>query len=300
MTGYWPHAAAMLCVAAALVGFAGNSLLARVALGDGHSDAATFTLVRLGSGAVVLAMLAWMRPSRAVGRTAETGDGRLLRDGLVSAAALFAYAAAFSYAYLEVGASVGALILFGAVQITMIGRGIAAGERPGGLTWIGFVLAAAGLVALTLPGAEAPDLGAAALMAFAGVAWGVYSLRGRGAADPLGSTAANFAGALPLAAVLGAAAWSTAHTNATGLVLATTSGAVASGLGYSLWYAALPSLSATEAAIAQLIVPVLTAAAAVALLDEAVTPRLVVSGAAIFAGVLLALLAGRPRAGRRC
>lgn len=298
MTRHWPRAAALLCAASALVGFAGNSLLARVALGGGHSDAATFTLVRLGSGALVLGLLAWIRPSRARGGRTDGGRRRVLA-GAVSAAALFAYASAFSFAYLEVGAGVGALILFGAVQITMIGRGLAAGERPGRLTWTGFALAAGGLVALTLPGAEAPDATAAALMAFAGAAWGVYSLRGRGALDPLGSTAANFTLTLPLAAMLSAATWSAAGADRTGLLLAVTSGAIASGLGYSLWYAALPSLSATQAAIAQLIVPVLTAAAAAVLLDEAVTLRLVASGSAIMLGVLLALVAGRPPAARR-
>ena len=291
MTRHWPRAAAVLFAAAALLGFAANSLLARVALGGGHSDAATFTVVRLGSGALVLAILAW-RPSggMAAGRPLPLLGAA---ERWVSAAALFAYAAAFSFAYVDVGASVGALILFGAVQVTMIGRGLAAGERPGALTWMGLALAAGGLIALTLPGAEAPDAGAAALMAFAGVAWGVYSLRGRGAADPLRSTAANFLFTLPLAALLSAATWSAFHASQTGLLLAATSGALASGVGYSFWYAALPSLSATQAAIAQLIVPVLTAAAAVMLLDEAVTVRLLTSGSAIASGVLLALLAGR-------
>jgi len=294
-----PHAAAMAWAAAALVGFAGNSLLARVALGQGHVDAATYTLVRLASGAAVLVLIASaLRRRTSAARAGGLPTGHV-RERIVSAAALFTYAAAFSFAYLEVGAGIGALILFGAVQITMIGRGLARGERPGRLTWSGFALAAGGLAALTLPGAEAPDAGAAALMGVAGLAWGIYSLRGRGAADPLGATAANFVAALPMAIVLSAAAWGGAHTSRTGLLLATVSGALASGLGYSLWYAALPSLTATEAAIAQLAVPILTAAAAVVLLDEAITLRLVLSGSAIVLGVLLALAASLRGAERR-
>jgi drug/metabolite transporter (DMT)-like permease len=283
--------------AAALVGFAANSLLARVALGGGHSDAATFTMVRLVSGALVLAALAW---GAARARSIRDPRRALVPGGRwVSAAALFAYAASFSYAYLDVGAGVGALILFGAVQVTMIGRGLAIGERPGLVTWIGLALAAGGLMTLTLPGAEAPDPAAATLMAVAGIAWGVYSLRGRGAADPLEATAANFVCTLPLAALLSAATWGAAHASRTGLLLAATSGALASGIGYSFWYAALPSLSATEAAIAQLTVPVLTAAAAVVLLNETLTVRVVASGGAIFGGVLLALFASRLAGGRR-
>ncbi|HXE79306.1 MAG TPA: DMT family transporter, partial [Vicinamibacterales bacterium] len=281
MTRPWPHGAALLCAAAALVGFAGNSLLARVALGSGHVDAATFTLVRLASGAVVLAVLAWIVSPGARTRRADGALGRAFAGGLVPAAFLFAYAAAFSFAYVAMDASVGALVLFGAVQITMIGRGLATGDRPGALTWFGLFLAAGGLVLLTLPGAEAPDAAAAALMAIAGVAWGLYSLRGRATMDPLGSTAANFVGTLPLAVLLSSAAFATAQITRTGLLLAVASGAVASAIGYILWYAALPSLTATEAAIAQLVVPVLTAAAAVVLLDEAVTGRLVASGTAI-------------------
>ena len=274
----------MVCGAAALIGFAGNSLLARVALGDRHIDASTFTLVRLASGAVVLFLIAAL----------TRGHFRLpLENRWLSAVALFVYAAAFSFAYLRLDAGPGALILFGAVQVTMIGWGLAAGERPGIATWFGLALASSGLAALTLPAAQAPERIAGGLMALAGVAWGVYSLIGRGTVDPIGATAVNFIVSVPFAAGLSALARSGFQSTGHGVLLAVASGALASGIGYSFWYAALPSLSATHAAIAQLIVPVLTAAAAVVLLDEIVTVRLVVAGGSILCGVLVALLASR-------
>ena len=279
-------AAASACAAAALIAFSGNSLLARVALGGGHIDAATFTLVRLVSGAAVLLVLtALTRPPATL--TAAAGRG------WVPAAALFAYAAAFSFAYLRLHAGTGAFILFGAVQVTMIGWGLAKGERPGLLTWLGLVLALGGLAALTRPAADAADTTAAGLMALAGVAWGAYSLLGRGGIDPIGATTVNFALSVPLAAGLSAIAFAAARASTVGVLLAVTSGALASGVGYTFWYAALPSLTATRAAIAQLIVPVMTAAAAVALLGETVTVGLVTAGTAIVAGVLIALLASR-------
>jgi drug/metabolite transporter (DMT)-like permease len=278
------RAASLACAAAALIGFSGNSLLARVALGGGAIDAATFTLVRLASGALMLLVIAAFVRHRA----AVPGGHQLAH-----AAALFVYAAAFSFAYLRLDAGTGAFILFGAVQITMIGRGLAVGERPGVMTWIGLALALAGLAALTRPAANAPDTMAAALMTLAGIAWGIYSLLGRGSIDPLGVTTANFVLSVPLGAGLSALTYGSAHGNTRGVLLAVTSGALASAVGYSFWYAALPSFTATRAAIAQLVVPVLTAAAAVALLGEAMTMRLAASGTAIVAGVLLALLSPR-------
>jgi drug/metabolite transporter (DMT)-like permease len=281
------RAAAIACAAAALIGFSGNSLLARLALGAGHIDASTFTLVRLVSGAAVLFVIAALtrRPLPLS-----------LSPGWVSAAALFGYAAAFSFAYLELGAGPGALILFGAVQVTMIGWGLATGERPAFLTWFGLALALCGLAALTLPGTRAPERFAASLMALAGLAWGAYSLLGRGNADPIGMTAVNFVLSVPLATGLSAIMRSDFHGSGRGVLLAVVSGALASGVGYCFWYAALPSLTATQAAIAQLIVPVLTAAGAVVLLDETLTLRLVIAGGSIVCGVLLALLASRGRA----
>ena len=265
------------------MGFAGNSLLARVALGGGHIDASTFTLVRLASGAATLAVLAGLF-RRTVRQTPQS---------LASAAALFGYAAAFSFAYLQLGAGPGALILFGAVQATMIGWGLLRGERPGALTWAGLVLALAGLAALTPPTAPGPEREAGLLMALAGVAWGIYSLMGRGSADPIGATAVNFALSLPLAIGLSVVMLGRYDMSGRGFLLAATSGALASGVGYSFWYAALPALSATQAAVAQLLVPVLTAALAVALLGEVVTVRLVASAAMILGGVVMALIASR-------
>jgi drug/metabolite transporter (DMT)-like permease len=274
-----------LLTAAALTGFAANSLLCRMALRPALVDAATFTGVRLLSGAVVLALLA---------RFAARGTGGV-RGSWASAAALFAYAAAFSYAYLRISAGVGALLLFGAVQITMLAAALRAGERPGGLEAAGWLAAAGGLVALLSPGMTAPDPRGAALMAAAGVAWGLYSLRGRAAASPLAATADNFARSVPMAAALVvlALAWTRLHASARGIALAVLSGALASGVGYSFWYAAVPTLGATRAAVVQLLVPVLVAAAGVVLLGEPVTRRLVVCALAVLGGVALATSAGR-------
>ena len=278
MTQRGSHAVAALC-SAALLGFAANSLLCRAALGGGSIDAASFTALRLASGAAVLALLARRAPDRRAGSWA-------------SAAALAGYAAAFSFAYLRLTAATGALILFAAVQATMLGWGIWRGERPRALEWLGFAIAAGGLVALTLPGLAAPDPLGGALMAAAGLSWGIYSLRGRGARDPLAVTADNFARTLPLAAVLALGALTLAgHATIRGAALAVASGALASGVGYSLWYAALPQLAATRAAIVQLSVPAVTAGAAVALLGEAMTPRFAVAATAILGGVALAVLA---------
>jgi drug/metabolite transporter (DMT)-like permease len=267
----------------ALIGFAANSLLCRMALGDGAIDAASFTAVRLASGALVLVLLA------------RSWRGGASGGSTISAVALFAYAAPFSYAYLQLGAGVGALVLFAAVQATMIGWGIARGERPRLAVWIGLALALGGLAGLAAPGATSPDPIGLALMTAAGIAWGVYSLRGRGApGSPLATTAANFARSVPLAAALVAIAAAASGLSASGrgLLLAALSGAVASGLGYSLWYAALPGLTATRAAVLQLLVPVLAAGGGVALLDERVSSRLLVAGAAILGGVALAIRAG--------
>jgi len=261
-------------VLAALVGFAANSLLCRAALGTGSIDATTFTTIRLASGALVLAILA-RRP----------------RGGSwASGGALFAYAAAFSFAYLRLTTATGALILFPTVQVTLIAWGVARGERPRPLEWLGIAIALGGLVGLTLPGVAAPDPVGAGLMATAGVAWAIYTLRGRGAANPLAVTADNFARSLPFVAVLLASlAVTGGHVTSSGVVLAASSGAIASGIGYSLWYAALPRLAATHAAIVQLPVPVLAAMGGVLVLGESVTLRFVACAAAILGGVALVL-----------
>jgi drug/metabolite transporter (DMT)-like permease len=275
-----PLATAAL-VGAALVGFAANSLLCRAALGDRSIDAASFTAIRLASGALVLAILAR-------GRARGAGSW-------TSAAALFLYAAAFSVSYLRLTTATGALILFAAVQATMIAGGIRRGERPRAPEWLGFALAAGGLVVLALPGLAAPDPLGAALMAAAGLGWGIYSLRGRGAARPLAATADNFLRTLAFAAPLAIAIALDGHASARGAALAAASGAIASGIGYSLWYAALPHLAATRAALLQLSVPVLAAAGAALVLGEPITARLAAAAAAIVGGIALAVLAKQHR-----
>jgi drug/metabolite transporter (DMT)-like permease len=219
----------------------------------------------------------------------------MLRAGhWASAAALFAYAAAFSFAYVRIGAAVGALLLFGAVQMTMITWALHAGERPRAAEWIGIALAMSGLVVLVAAGLTAPDPAGAALMLAAGAAWGIYSLRGRASVRPLETTAANFVRAVPLTLLLSVLVPGPAHLTVRGGLLAVASGAIASGLGYSLWYAALPGLTATRAAIVQLSVPALTALGAVLLLGEMVTLRLAAAGLLILGGVALAVRGRRP------
>src|SRR5262245_942814 len=274
-----------LYTALALVAFASNSLLTRLALAGGHIDAASFTFVRLAAGAVVLALIA----------SAQVGPRAFLRGrDLVGPLALFAYAGPFTFAYLRFGAALGALVRFGAVQPTMLGWGVARGERPSRLTWLGLAIAVCGLVALMLPSATARlDLAGIALMVVAGVAWGVYSLRGRGATSPLAANARNFVLSVPLALILSAVTLRSASFTGRGLTLAIVSGGVTSGLGYAIWYRALRGLTATRAAVLQLSVPVIAAAGAVAFLGETATPRLLTCGAAILGGLALTLLERR-------
>ena len=278
------HARIALLTLLALFAFAGNSLLCRAALAHTGIDAATFTLVRLLSGAVVLALLAWWRKGGASGR-----------GNWLSALALFAYAAAFSFAYVKLTAAAGALLLFGAVQATMIAHGLWSGERLRPLQLGGLVLAAGGLVGLVLPGLSAPPLAAALLMLAAGIAWGMYSLRGRGAGDPLQVTAGNFLRAVPLAAVLALLMFRHITPDPTGLGYAVLSGALASGMGYAIWYSALPFLTSVTAATVQLAVPVIAALGGVFLLGEPLTLRLLAASVAILGGVALVVMTGAKR-----
>ncbi len=274
-----------LLTAIALACFAANSLLCRLALIGGHIDAASFTAVRLASGALMLALLSARRARLAGARS----------QAWWSAAILFGYAAPFSYAYLRLGAAMGALILFAAVQATMIGWGVVRGERPSPLAWLGIGVGLAGLVALTLPGRSAPDALGALGMVVAGVAWGAYSLRGRASAgDPVVATAASFVRSLPFVVALLATAAASAgsHVSLRGLVLATMSGALASGAGYAVWYSVLPRLSRTLAAVLQLLVPVLAALGAILLLGETTSLRFVLASAGILGGVALTIRAG--------
>jgi drug/metabolite transporter (DMT)-like permease len=272
-----------LLAVAALVCFAANSVLARVALRGGAIDPASFTALRLGSGALCLALLARAR--------APAPGNSDRRAPLAGALLLFLYAAPFSFAYLSLSTGTGALILFGAVQLTMIGAGVFAGERPSLSEWTGLLLAVTGLIGLNLPGLTAPPLGAALLMAVAGVAWGGYSLRGRRSTTPLRDTSRSFLLAAPigLALALAALGMRPATLTTSGVMLAIGSGALASGAGYAAWYAVLPRLSATRAGTIQLAVPVIAALAGIALLGETVSLRLLISGVAVLGGIGLAI-----------
>ena len=268
----------------ALLAFAANSLLCRLALSTGAIDPASFTGVRLLAGAAMLLLLA--RPRTSSGPGAE--------PSWTSAALLFLYAVPFSYAYVSLGAATGALLLFGAVQVTMIVGALRRGHHPSAGEWSGLALASGGLVYLLLPGLTAPPPLGAALMLLAGAAWGVYSLRGQRVRNPLAQTASNFARTAPMVAALGLAAASTLHLEFRGVLLAALSGAVASGLGYVAWYRALPELRGVIASVVQLAVPVLAAGGGVLLLGERITSRLLLASLAVLGGIGWALLA-RPR-----
>lgn len=262
----------------ALLAFAGNSLLCRAALRHTPIDAASFTTLRLISGAVVLWLLAQLRPGAAAGN-----------GSWASALALFAYAAAFSFAYLSLATGTGALLLFGSVQATMIGWGLCKGERFSRPQLVGLLLALGGLVVLLLPGLSAPPIEGALLMITAGAAWGIYTLRGRGAGDPLLVTGGNFLRAVPMALLVSLLMWNRASLDGVGVAYAVASGAVTSGLGYAVWYAVLPQLRATQAATLQLSVPVLAALGGIAWLAEPLTPRLVWASAAVLGGIALVI-----------
>ena len=273
-----------LQTSAAMVAFAANSLLCRLALQARSIDPASFASIRIVSGALLLAWLVRRRP-----RDAASTDW-------VAALALVAYLLPFTLAYLTLDAGTGALLLFGAVQLTMLAVGLYGGERCTALGWCGIAAAVGGFVYLLAPGHGAPPLGGAAAMALAGIAWGVYSLRGRGSLDPLASTARNFLLAVPWVLAVNVAAAGRVHVSAAGVALALGSGAVASALGYVAWYAALRRLSALAAGTVQLSVPAIAAFGGIALLGEGASVRLLVSSAAILGGI--ALVARQRRAPR--
>lgn len=266
-----------------MTAFAGNSLLCRLALKHTSIDATSFTTIRLISGALVL----WLVTRRY--RGLQAGGGNWL-----SALALFFYAAGFSFAYVTLPAASGALLLFGAVQATMIGYGIWSGERLRRLQLVGLALALSGLLGLLLPGLSAPPLYGSVLMLGAGLAWGIYSLRGKGAGDPTRVTAGNFLRAAPVAIALSLFMFSFsfkgASLDAAGFWYAVSSGALTSGIGYAIWYAALPALKATNAATVQLSVPVIAALGGIAFLGEPITLRLGLASAAILGGIALVVL----------
>ncbi len=269
----------LTCLTAlALFAFAGNSLLCRAALQHTPIDAASFTTIRMVSGALTLWLLVQLTRREASGR-----------GSWPSALALFAYAAAFSFAYVSLPAGTGALLLFGSVQTGMIGWGLVQGERFSPVQWLGLALALAGLVGLLLPGLSAPPLGAALLMITAGLAWAVYSLRGRGAGDPLRVTAGNFLRTVPVALGMSLLFMGSAQVDTAGAFYAIASGALTSGIGYAIWYAALPHLKATSAATLQLSVPVIAAVGGILWLGEAPTLRLLLASLAILGGIALVI-----------
>lgn len=275
----------LLLTSLAMLAFAGNSLLCRLALRETAIDAASFTAVRLLAGACTLWLLLQLRQNRQAPAGSWAG-----------AVALFTYAAAFSFAYLQLDTGVGALLLFGAVQLSMLLWGLLRGERLGLCASLGTALATAGLLALLLPGASAPPLLAALLMLLAGVAWGAYSLLGRGQGNPLAVTAGNFLRATPLALLLALAVLPQLNWDGPGLFYALLSGALTSGVGYAIWYSALPGLHASQAATVQLSVPILAALGGSLLLSEALTLRLLLSAVAVLGGIAL-VLSARQRAG---
>ncbi|MGD8674034.1 MAG: DMT family transporter [Thiogranum sp.] len=272
----------------AMIAFAGNSLLCRVALKHTRIDPASFTTIRLISGAIMLWLV--VRTSH----RAHSGSGNWM-----SAFALFVYAAGFSFAYVSLPAASGALLLFGAVQATMIGHGIWTGERLQRLQLAGLLLALGGLVGLLLPGLSAPPLFGSLLMLGAGVAWGIYSLRGKGAGDPTNVTAGNFLRAVPISAALSITMFNNISLDSAGVWYAISSGALASGIGYAIWYTAVPALKATNAATVQLSVPVIAAVGGIVFLAEPITLRLTVASAAILGGIALVILEKRHTDGAR-
>ena len=268
----------LLLTALAMLAFAGNSILCRIALRDTAIDPASFTGLRMVAGALTLwLLLRFDRTDQPLG-----GDW-------INAAALFIYAACFSFAYIDLDAGAGALLLFGAVQLSMLAWGLLRGERFSAGQLVGLLLAVTGLVILLLPGSSTPPLDGALLMLLSGVAWGVYSLRGRGAATPLAATAGNFLRAVTLAALLCLLLLDQQTWDWPGVVYALLSGALTSGVGYAIWYAALPGLAAIQAASVQLSVPLLAAVAGAVLLGEAVTTTLLLAGTAILGGIALVL-----------
>lgn len=267
----------------AMIAFAGNSLLCRLALSTTNIDAASFTSLRLISGALILWMLVQGK------KTSRNGTGNWW-----SAVALFAYAAGFSFAYISLPAATGALLLFGSVQATMIGFGLWRGERLQRLQIVGLVLALLGLTGLLLPGISAPPLAGSVLMLAAGIAWGVYSLRGKGAGDPVKVSAGNFLRAVPLTLIVSLFMFDQVSIDKPGFLYAICSGALASGIGYAIWYTALPSLKATHAATVQLSVPVIAALGGIAFLDEHISLRLVLASIAILGGIAMVILEKKP------
>jgi drug/metabolite transporter (DMT)-like permease len=265
----------------ALLAFAANSILCRMALRVATIDPLTFTSIRIVSGAITLALVLLFRS-----RKVHMGGS------WISALELIGYAATFSVAYMALTAGTGALLLFGAVQVVMIAAGYRAGERINRAVAVGWLAAVGGIIALTLPSVSSPPLSASFLMLLAGIAWGLYSLRGRRSSEPIAETAGNFVRAVPIALILNALMFTKAFCTSRGVLLAVLSGALASGLGYAAWYTALPRMRSMTAANLQLCVPVIAALFGAVLFKEAITTRLIVASIFVLGGVFIATRAG--------
>jgi len=270
----------ILLTAIAMIAFASNSLLNRLALGQRTIDAISYTTIRLSAGMIMLFLITYLR---------KKNGQSILRGNWLSAMLLFLYAISFSFAYLSLSTGMGALILFGSVQVTMIIVALRSGERPHVLEWTGLFLALGGLTYLVFPGLSAPAPLGSALMAIAGISWGFYTIRGRGSQNPLADTAGNFMYAVPMILFIRVVSLGDVHITSNGIFLATFSGALASGVGYVIWYAALRGLTTTRAATVQLSVPVIAAWSGVVFLSEYVSVRLIFAGIFILGGIALAL-----------
>ncbi len=265
-----------------MAAFAGNSLLCRLALKHMSIDPASFTSIRIVAGAITLWLILKL-----------SGRSKRSAGSWFSAVALFVYAVSFSFAYVSLPASVGALLLFAAVQATMILWGLRKGERLRLRQCFGLTLATAGLALLLFPGLARPSVSGSILMLGAGVAWGIYSLRGKASSDSISTTAGNFVRAMPMAALLTVAFFPWTQFDRAGVECAILSGAITSGVGYVIWYSALPGLKATSAATVQLSVPVLAAAGGIVFLSESMTVRFVVSSIAVLSGIALVTIERR-------
>lgn len=265
----------------ALLAFAGNSVLCRLALGEETIDAASFTIIRLISGIVVLAIIIIF---------SQTGFKPSSKGSWKASSMLFLYAASFSFAYLSLDTGTGALILFGAVQITMIIYSVVAGARPHSVEWIGLIAAFLGFTYLLGPDLTTPSVKGFVLMSIAGIAWGFYTLNGKNSLQPLFDTAFNFFRTVPFLLVLAPFLFSSMQLSLKGVLLAVASGALASGLGYTIWYSALRGLSATQAAVLQLLVPVIAALGGTIFVNELISLRLIIASAVVLGGILLVII----------
>ena len=264
----------------ALIAFAANSVLCRLALGDRTIDASSFTVIRLLSGAIVLFLIIKIKNKSEVS-TKGSWSASLM---------LFLYAITFSFAYITLDTGTGALILFGSVQITMIFLSILSGNRLHVTEWLGVMVSFLGFVYLVLPGITTPSMFGFMLMTVAGIAWGIYTLKGKGSTNPVIDTAYNFLRTIPFVIILAVLAFNKMSYSSTGILLAVLSGAIASGIGYAIWYSALRGLSTVQAAVVQLLVPVIAAFGGVIFVSEAITLRLTVSAMLILGGILLVVL----------